>query len=536
MPRRVLIVGGVAGGPRRPRDSGGSTRRRRSCSSTGASRVVRELRAALLRGQRHRDEGKLLVASRELFRSASTSSATEHEVPQSIAPTRPFACVISAQAPSGTSRTMCSCSSPGAAPIRPAAPGWNCRECSSCERFRTAAHPRWLDRRTAARQSWWAVASSASRWPRTSFIAGSGDGARETAAGHAPARSGDGRARWRHLRREGGTAQARGRLPRHRAPGGRLEVRTEWTRRWRRTWSSSRWASVRKPGCARRRAAVGHEEASSSMPDANADPHLRRRRRDRGARRRLGQETVLPLAGPANRQGRIAAEAIAGPAKPSAASRGRHRRRAGAHRGHHGRERKGPAPCGRDRLRRVYLHPGHHAGYYPGATPIHLKLLFSRKDGRILGAQAVGHEGVDKRIDVIATMIQMRGTVHDLAEAELCYAPQYGAAKDPVNVAGMMAVNVPQGRHAARGLVGARPDERRCSSMFGSRTSTHGDTSPARETCRSRSYAGRSRHPPWTRALRCTVRRASARTTPSGCSCSSASMPRICPGDSRRTR
>jgi rhodanese-related sulfurtransferase len=93
----------------------------------------------------------------------------------------------------------------------------------------------------------------------------------------------------------------------------------------------------------------------------------------------------------------------------------------------------------------VYLHPGHHAGYYPGARPIHLKLLYARSDGRVLGAQAVGEEGVDKRLDVIATMIQMRGTVDDLAEAELCYAPQYGAAKDPVNVAGMIAANARRG-------------------------------------------------------------------------------------------
>jgi len=89
----------------------------------------------------------------------------------------------------------------------------------------------------------------------------------------------------------------------------------------------------------------------------------------------------------------------------------------------------------------VYLHPGHHAGYYPGAKPIHLKLLFHVPDGRILGAQAVGLEGVEKRIDVIATTIQLGGTVRDLAEAELCYAPQFGGAKDPVNLAGMIAVN-----------------------------------------------------------------------------------------------
>jgi rhodanese-related sulfurtransferase len=89
----------------------------------------------------------------------------------------------------------------------------------------------------------------------------------------------------------------------------------------------------------------------------------------------------------------------------------------------------------------VYLHPGHHAGYYPGARPIQLKLLFALPDGRILGAQAIGLEGVEKRIDVIAMAIQMGATVHDLAEAELCYAPQFGGAKDPVNLAGMVAAN-----------------------------------------------------------------------------------------------
>ena len=74
-----------------------------------------------------------------------------------------------------------------------------------------------------------------------------------------------------------------------------------------------------------------------------------------------------------------------------------------------------------------------------------MKLLFSVPDGRILGAEAVGTEGVEKRIDVIAMAIQLGGTVHDLAAAELCYAPQFGAAKDPVNLAGMIAQNVLNG-------------------------------------------------------------------------------------------
>jgi NADPH-dependent 2,4-dienoyl-CoA reductase/sulfur reductase-like enzyme/rhodanese-related sulfurtransferase len=160
----------------------------------------------------------------------------------------------------------------------------------------------------------------------------------------------------------------------------------------------------------------------------------------------VGQETILPLAGPANRQGRIAAEAIAGRATRFRGVQGTAVVGVlGLTAGTTGASEKGLRRAGVSDFGVVYLHPGHHAGYYPGAKPIHLKLLFSRGDGRILGAQAVGEEGVDKRIDVIATMIQMGGTVHDLAEAELCYAPQYGAAKDPVNVAGMMAGNALRG-------------------------------------------------------------------------------------------
>jgi NADPH-dependent 2,4-dienoyl-CoA reductase/sulfur reductase-like enzyme/rhodanese-related sulfurtransferase len=159
-----------------------------------------------------------------------------------------------------------------------------------------------------------------------------------------------------------------------------------------------------------------------------------------------GQETVLPLAGPANRQGRVAAESIAG--------RVTHFRGVqatavvgvlGLTVASTGASEKGLRRAGVTSFEQVYLHPGHHAGYYPGARPIHLKLVFSVPDGRILGAQALGFEGVEKRIDVIATAIQFNGTVHDLAEAELCYAPQFGAAKDPVNLAGMLAENVLNG-------------------------------------------------------------------------------------------
>ena len=159
-----------------------------------------------------------------------------------------------------------------------------------------------------------------------------------------------------------------------------------------------------------------------------------------------GAELVLPLAGPANRQGRIAADDILG--------------REARFRGVQGTSvcgafdmvvamtgcsEKALQRSGMTDYERVYLHPGHHVGYFPGATPIHLKLLFRRSDGLILGAQAVGKHGIARRIDVISMAIQKGGTVFDLEEAELCYAPQFGAAKDPVNLAGMIASNVMRG-------------------------------------------------------------------------------------------
>lgn len=159
-----------------------------------------------------------------------------------------------------------------------------------------------------------------------------------------------------------------------------------------------------------------------------------------------GQWELIPLAGPANRQGRVAADAIAG-------RDSRFRGVAGtAVCGFFGltvamtgATEKSLARAGMGDFECVYLHPGHHVGYYPGASPIHMKLIFHRSDGRILGAQAIGEEGVERRIDVIAAMMQKEGTVFDLEEAELCYAPQFGAAKDAVNMAGMIASNVIRG-------------------------------------------------------------------------------------------
>ena len=95
--------------------------------------------------------------------------------------------------------------------------------------------------------------------------------------------------------------------------------------------------------------------------------------------------------------------------------------------------------------RRIYVHPADHATYYPGAHPITLKLLFEPGRGAILGAQAVGAGGVDKRIDVIAVAQRAGLTVFDLEDLELCYAPPFGSAKDAVNMAGFVAANVLRG-------------------------------------------------------------------------------------------
>lgn len=158
-----------------------------------------------------------------------------------------------------------------------------------------------------------------------------------------------------------------------------------------------------------------------------------------------GAWTLIALAGPANRQGRIAADVIFG--------------RSSAYHGTYGTSvlrlfdlaaactganekmlKKAGLP-----YKALHLHPGSHAGYYPGAKPIAIKILFAPDTGRLLGAQAVGADGVDKRMDVFATALKAGMSVHDLAELELSYAPPFGSAKDPVNLAGMAAQNVLSG-------------------------------------------------------------------------------------------
>lgn len=159
----------------------------------------------------------------------------------------------------------------------------------------------------------------------------------------------------------------------------------------------------------------------------------------------LGTQGAIPLAGPANKQGRIAADRICGLPSTYKGTQGtaiiKIFNLTGASTGSNERT--------LERLnipyQTVYVHPSSHATYYPGAKPIALKLLFN-DEGRILGAQAFGQEGVDKRIDVIATVLRLKGTVHDLAELELTYAPPFSSAKDPVNMAGYLAQNVLSGR------------------------------------------------------------------------------------------
>ena len=158
-----------------------------------------------------------------------------------------------------------------------------------------------------------------------------------------------------------------------------------------------------------------------------------------------GKPALIPLAGPANRQGRIAVDNIFGLKREY-------------------RDTQGSAVCKvfdltfamtglsekqavkhAIRYDKIYVHPANHASYYPGATSISLKMIYDPDTGRVLGAQAVGLEGVEKRVDVLAVAIRAGMTVYDLEELELCYAPPYGSAKDPVNYAGFVAANLLRG-------------------------------------------------------------------------------------------
>ncbi len=161
-----------------------------------------------------------------------------------------------------------------------------------------------------------------------------------------------------------------------------------------------------------------------------------------------GEWSLVALAGPANRQGRIAADVICG--------------RKSRYRGTQGTSIIGLfggaaawtgvsentlKRLGDTDYEKIFLFPNSHAGYYPGAKMLGLKFIFRKSDGKVLGAQALGEDGpaVDKRISALAVAIQLGATIYDLEEAELCYAPQFGSAKDAVNFAGMVAADVLRG-------------------------------------------------------------------------------------------
>jgi len=157
------------------------------------------------------------------------------------------------------------------------------------------------------------------------------------------------------------------------------------------------------------------------------------------------QKTAIPLAGPANKQGRIAADNVAGLNSTFAGTQGTSiikvfNLTAASTGANEKTLKKAGIP-----YKKIYVHPASHATYYPGAVPMTLKLLFNY-EGKVLGAQSVGYKAVDKRIDVIATVIRLGGTVDDLTELELTYAPPFSSAKDPVNMAGFVAQNVLAGR------------------------------------------------------------------------------------------
>ncbi|MCC7474720.1 MAG: FAD-dependent oxidoreductase [Pirellulales bacterium] len=157
--------------------------------------------------------------------------------------------------------------------------------------------------------------------------------------------------------------------------------------------------------------------------------------------------TQVPLAGPANRQGRIAADNVFGRKSRYRGTQGTAIVRVfSVTAAMTGASEKALRRANRD-FRKIYIHPSNHASYFPGAEGMSLKLLFDPVKGALLGAQAIGGAGVDKRIDVLAVAIQAGMTVYDLEEMELAYSPQYGSAKDPVNMAGFVAAGMLRGDH-----------------------------------------------------------------------------------------
>ena len=159
----------------------------------------------------------------------------------------------------------------------------------------------------------------------------------------------------------------------------------------------------------------------------------------------LGNAALIPLAGPANKQGRMAADNICGRKRTYAGTQGTAILKVfDFTAAMTGASEKALSKTNIE-YEKLYLHLASHAGYYPGAKPMHIKLLFGKPEGKVLGAQIVGADGVDKRIDVFAVAIRAGMTVFDLQELELAYAPPYASGKDPVNIAGFAAANILDG-------------------------------------------------------------------------------------------
>lgn len=159
-----------------------------------------------------------------------------------------------------------------------------------------------------------------------------------------------------------------------------------------------------------------------------------------------GQQTVIPLAGPANKQGRIAADNICGiPSRYTGTQGSAVLKVFDMTAAATGINEKTAKRLGLD-YDKVFTYSSSHASYYPGAKGMSVKTLFEKQTGRILGAQIVGYDGCDKRCDVIATVIRFGGSAKDLTELELCYAPPFSSAKDPVNMAGYVIENLLSGK------------------------------------------------------------------------------------------
>ncbi|MCL2814790.1 MAG: FAD-dependent oxidoreductase [Oscillospiraceae bacterium] len=159
-----------------------------------------------------------------------------------------------------------------------------------------------------------------------------------------------------------------------------------------------------------------------------------------------GQAAMIPLAGPANKQARIAADNICGIASEYAGTQGSAVVKVfDMTAASTGINEKTAKRLGMD-YDKVFLWLPGHAGYYPGSRPMSMKLIFEKDGGRILGAQLVGFEGADKRCDVLAVAVRAKMTAHELTRLELCYAPPYSSAKDPVNMAGYAIENILTGK------------------------------------------------------------------------------------------